>query len=341
MKACVLEKVGRLVYKDVADVSPKKDEVLLKIRACGICSSDIPRVFRTGTYHFPTIPGHEFAGEIVAVGEHISEDYIGKKAAVFPLLPCQNCESCKLEEYARCDNYNYFGSRCDGGFSEYIAVPVWNLKFFDKIDFTTAALCEPSAVALHSVKSAKLSASDKVLVIGTGTIGILAALWASKIAGDITIAGHTKSKIDFVNDFKRFNAIDSKKDFCEDRYDAVIECVGANETIEYAIKTVKKGGRVILTGNPGSDIMLQKNVYWKILRKELTIKGTWNSFYGSADNDWEDAIKYLTDEESTVQKLITHRFELSDCNKAFDVLKNPNEMTVKVMFVMKGQASGK
>ena len=87
MKACVLESVGNIEYKEVEKPSIKEGEVLLRVRACGICSSDIPRIYKMGTYHFPTIPGHEFAGEIVDVSKELDKNLIGKRAAVFPLLP--------------------------------------------------------------------------------------------------------------------------------------------------------------------------------------------------------------------------------------------------------------
>lgn len=336
MKACVLESIGKLIYKDVADTFPKEGEVLLKIKACGICSSDIQRVFKTGTYHFPTIPGHEFSGEVESVGKGISKSYIGRKAAVFPMIPCFQCENCRQEQYARCDHYNYFGSRCDGGFAEYISVPFWNLVFFQKMDFDTAALCEPGAVALHSVNAAGINGGDKVLIIGTGTIGILAALWAGKYTQDVTIAGRTKSKVEFVKNINRFKVIDSSNDVFSNLYDIVIDCVGTNEVLEYALNCVKKGGKLVLTGNPVSDILLEKNDYWKILRKEITLKGTWNSFYGKCDNDWENTICFLEEEQESVNKLITHRYTLADCDSAFAALVNPDELTVKVMFIAEG-----
>lgn len=129
MKACVLKGIGNLEYKEVPTPVPERGEVLLKIKASGICGSDIGRVYVKGTYHFPTIPGHEFAGQIVEAGEGVDSSLVGKRAAVFPLLPCRKCDMCEVGEYASCWNYNYFGSRCDGGFAEYIAVPVWNLEF--------------------------------------------------------------------------------------------------------------------------------------------------------------------------------------------------------------------
>ena len=88
MKACVLEAVGQLIYQDVPDPIPKENEVLLEVKACGICSSDIDRIFKTGTYHFPTIPGHEFSGKIIGFGKGVDPELLGKRAAVFPLLPC-------------------------------------------------------------------------------------------------------------------------------------------------------------------------------------------------------------------------------------------------------------
>ena len=98
MKACVLEGIGQLKYKDVEIPVMKKGEVLVNVKACGICSSDIPRIFTTGTYHFPTIPGHEFCGQIVDAAEDVDKSYIGKRAVIFPLLPCGECPSCKLRQ---------------------------------------------------------------------------------------------------------------------------------------------------------------------------------------------------------------------------------------------------
>ena len=154
MKAGVLHQIGDLRYEDVKDPQPNKGEVLLKIRAAGICGSDIGRVYKKGTYHFPTIPGHEFAGEVVDLGKGVDKSYMHRKAAVFPLLPCRECDMCEIGEYASCRNYNYFGSRCDGGFAEYIAVPVWNLVVSEKdISFEEMAMAEPAACPVMNFPS--------------------------------------------------------------------------------------------------------------------------------------------------------------------------------------------
>lgn len=343
MKALVLKDIGKLEYSDVPAPVPDKDEVLLKIKACGICSSDIPRIFKTGTYHFPTIPGHEFSGEIINSGENVDSSLIGKRAVVFPLLPCGKCSSCLEEEYARCENYNYFGSRCDGAFAEYLAVPVWNIvTFSDKIPYTTAALCEPAAVAKHCADSGHIQKDDTVTVIGTGTIGFLAALWAKSMgAGKVIIAGRTESKLEFSKKLGIEFTINTAENNFTEKFmkmtdnkgsDVVLECVGSTQAIENSIKFAKKGGRIVLTGNPEGDISLNKNIYWKILRNELTVTGTWNSSYNSRVNNWNEVISALENNKLDISELITHKFRLEEYEKAFTILKDKTEFAVKVMF---------
>ena len=174
MRALVLHDVADLRLETVPVPELTAGCVLLKIQACGICSSDKERVFVTGTYHFPTIPGHEFAGKIVAAADDVDEALLGRRASVFPMLPCKECDACKIEQYAQCSNYNYFGSRCDGGFAEYLVVPVWNLVLYDdSVPYAMAALSEPSAVSMHAVNIGNIKKGENVAVVGTGTIGFL------------------------------------------------------------------------------------------------------------------------------------------------------------------------
>jgi L-iditol 2-dehydrogenase len=338
-----LEAVGKLVYKDVPTPEPKENEVLLKIKACGVCSSDIDRVFKTGTYNFPTIPGHEFCGEIVKAGSNVDSSMIGKKAVVFPLLPCNKCPSCEKENYAQCSNYNYFGSRCDGAFAEYLAAPVWNvLTFSDKVPFDHAAMCEPAAVAMHAVKLSELNKGDTICIVGTGTIGILCGLWAQKQgAKNIIFIGRNARKKQFIESLGFSNVLldvdgldAAIANITEGKgVDIAFECVGSNQAISTAIKSLKQKGRMILVGNPEGDISLARNIYWKILRSELDVKGAWNSKYSSKDNDWKDVLKAMEDNDLPFDKLITGRHNLSEADKAFDRLREKTIFTVKELFV--------
>ena len=154
MKAYVLHDIGDIRYGEVKDPVLKPDEVLIEVKAVGICGSDIPRIFENGTYSFPLIPGHEFSGRIVETGAEADPDWLGKRAGVFPLLPCRNCAPCGQRHYEMCRNYSYFGSRTDGAFAQYVAVPVWNLvELPDEVSYEAAAMLEPMAVAAHAMRS--------------------------------------------------------------------------------------------------------------------------------------------------------------------------------------------
>lgn len=343
MKACVLEKIGKLNYIEVPTPVPQKGEVLLKVKACGICSSDIDRVFKTGTYHFPTIPGHEFAGEIVMLGEGVDVSLLHRRATIFPLLPCFKCPSCAIGEYARCDSYNYFGSRCNGAFAEYLAVPVWNLVLFpDELSYASAALCEPTAVALHAVSAVQICPGDTVVVVGNGTIGLLAAMW-SRIRGadKVIIIGRGLQKLEFAHDLGFDHVISTlQQDPGEvikvitngKGADVVFEFVGSSSAIGTAILAAKKGGTVVLTGNPEQDIMLNRETYWQVLRKELILHGTWNSSYNADKNDWSAALTYMTSGQIQPEKLVTHRFSLNESTLAFRTLMDKNSHAIKVIF---------
>ena len=135
---------------------------MLKIKAVGICGSDIPRVFTKGTYHFPTIIGHEFAGEIV---EAENPSLIGSGASVFPLLPCGHCEACKEEQYARCSDYDYYGSRRDGAMAEYLAVKLDNVCLLPSgVSYEEGAMSEPATVARHAFNKSELRFGETLLI---------------------------------------------------------------------------------------------------------------------------------------------------------------------------------
>ncbi|MFT3952372.1 MAG: galactitol-1-phosphate 5-dehydrogenase [Oscillospiraceae bacterium] len=341
MKALVLHAVGDLTL-DTVDV-PKLEAgtVLVQIKASGICSSDIDRVFLNGTYHFPTIPGHEFSGQIVAVGDGVDDALLGRRTCVFPLLPCKTCRACRMEEYAQCSGYSYFGSRCDGAFAEYLVVPVWNLvPFDDSIPYETAALCEPAAVSLHAINIAKAKKDDTVAVIGTGTIGFLIALLIKKHVAKVIMLGRSGDKLTLAQSLG-LEAVDTgEADYMDkikaitggDGADICFEAVGSNAAIASAITATGALGKVILVGNPHTDLALEKNVYWSVLRKQLTLSGSWNSNYNRRINDWATAMEVFKSGDMGLEKLITHTYPLEEYKTAFDDIKDNAEFTLKVMF---------
>ena len=326
MKACVLHAVKDLKYEEIPDSVVKPSEVLVQVRACGICSSDLDRVFRTGAYHFPIVLGHEIAGQVVATAPDVDSALVGKRVVVYPLLPCFECEACKKGFYTQCKGYNYFGSRRDGGYAQYLSVPVWNIKqFSDATPFIHAALCEPAAVAWNATSKADIKRGTKLLIVGTGLIGLVAGLWAQRKGANVSFKVRNTQKADFI---KTLGFDHVQAEFDEGSFDACMECVGTNESIAQTLGYVKARGTVIFVGNPQSDVVLDKKIYWKILRQELVIKGVWNSSYPS---DWEVVLENIS--SLPCDKLVTHTFRLSDGMKAFDTL-NEAKFKIKGMYVI-------
>lgn len=125
MKACRLHNISDFRFEEIDKPQPKGEQLLVKVSSCGICGSDIPRIYQHGSSNgkYPITIGHEFGGEIVEVGPDADKSLVGKMGAIFPLIPCGECDQCKDQYYAMCEDYDYMGSRNDGGFAEYCLVP--------------------------------------------------------------------------------------------------------------------------------------------------------------------------------------------------------------------------
>lgn len=334
MKAYVLHGINDLKYEEVEMPALESGWALVRVKAAGICSSDIPRIFTKGTYHFPTIPGHEFAGEVASVADTCNQELVGKKVGVFPLIPCRRCPSCRKEQFEMCENYDYVGSRRDGGFAEYVAVPVWNLMVLpEQISFEEAALMEPMAVALHAVRKLDIKPTDRVAIIGTGMIGFAAAQWAAaKDADYVCIVGRNLEK-------KRLMAPDSRVEYVLEQdlqtgdFDKVIEAVGTVPSISSAIRATCAGGTLVLMGNPAGDISLDQDVYWRILRKQITLIGTWNSSYGQSfgKSDWEEVLEAMSNRKIDAQSLISHCFSQKDMAQGLQIMRTHSQVYCRVL----------
>lgn len=357
MRAYVLHGIGDIRYEEVKGPVLKPDEVLIEVKAVGICGSDIPRIYENGTYSFPLIPGHEFSGRIVETGAEADPDWQGKRVGVFPLLPCKTCAPCGQQHYEMCRSYSYFGSRTDGAFAQYVTVPVWNLvELPDEVSYEAAAMLEPMAVAVHAMRSmgfgeaactaknTKQGRKETVAVCGLGTIGLLLTMFL-KEAGieNLLVIGN--------KEFQKKNILDLG--IPEDRYldsrdgdivhrildrtaglgvDVFFECVGKNETVSEAILATAPGGRIQLVGNPASDMNFDRNTYWKILRNQLTVRGNWNStFLHSAEDDWHYVLNLLREGKIHPEHYITQRFRLDELEKGLHIMKDKTEEYVKVM----------
>ena len=347
MKAYVLHGINDLRFEEVGKPEIKANEVLVNVKAVGICGSDIPRIFETGTYSFPLIPGHEFAGVVEEVGDEADIKWLNKKVGVFPLIPCKECSSCQNETYEMCSHYNYLGSRCNGGFAEYVAVPVWNLlELPEQFDLRQAAMLEPASVALHAIRRLELKEESTVALLGLGPIGTIMAQWFSYYrVKKVMATGHRaefgevmKQTADSGYCFTNAHETDSIRWIKEQTdglgADIVIDCVNNSESLSNCLECVKPGGQILMVGNPHGDIQVEKKIYWQILRKQVTIKGTWNSsFVHREDDDWHMVIKACEEGKLKLLPLISHEMPFEQLHKGLDVMKEKKEYRNKVMIV--------
>lgn len=369
MRAWNLYGVNDLRFDSVREPKPGEGEVLVEVKAAGICGSDVPRIYQSGAYSFPLIPGHEFSGVVVKLGEGVGEEWLGQRVGVFPLIPCKECEACRMERYEVCRHYSYLGSRRDGGFAEYVAVPVWNLlRLPEQVAFEEAAMLEPMAVAVHAMRrimpetctgaASGISGSDTcirqkraalpetctVAICGLGTIGFLLTMFLREAGVRHILAIGNK---DFQKEMLGKTGV---KAYCDSRTqdvdrwiaeqtdgrgaDVFFECVGKNETYALAVRNTALMGKILLMGNPFSDMRLGKDVYWKILRNQLTVTGTWNStFIHSPEDDWNYVLERLAQKRIAPGGLITHKFPLEEMEKGFHIMRDKTEDYIKIMGV--------
>lgn len=347
MKAWVLHGANDLRREEVERPVLEAGEVRILVKAAGICGSDIPRIYQTGAHTHPLIPGHEFSGMVEALGSGVDPVWLGRRVGVFPLIPCGQCMPCQKQQYEMCRHYSYLGSRRNSGFGEYAAVPVWNLLLLpDCVKFEEAAMLEPMAVAVHAMRRAVPSPSDTVVVCGLGPIGLLLVMFLKEAGvSEILAIGNKDTQRQM---YERLGL--PQDTYCDSRLtdvsgwlwertkghgaDVFFECVGRKETYEMAVTHAAPSGRVMLVGNPHSDMSLSKEIYWKILRNQLTVSGTWNSsFLHDPGDDWHYVLKRMEEKRIAPSDLITHRFCPEDLEKGLQIMKNKTEDYGKIMSV--------
>ncbi len=291
VKALVLSDYNLLEYKDVPEPRVGPSDVLIAVKACGICGSDVHGLDgSTGRRIPPVIMGHEAAGVVAEVGSGVSEWQSGDRVTFDSTVYCGECHFCRKGLLNLCDNRRVLGVSCaeyqqDGAFADYVAIPQHILYRLPKsVSFEQAAMVEPFAVAQHSVNRASLSPDDSALVVGAGVIGlsIIQALQAAGCAPIIAV-DLDASRLDLA---RRVGAdhtyrpdptdvVSAVRELTEDRgVDLAFEAVGLTPTLQMAVECTRKGGVVVLVGNisPTAELPLQPAV-----TRELTLYGSYVS----------------------------------------------------------------
>ncbi|MCM8811378.1 MAG: zinc-dependent dehydrogenase [Candidatus Omnitrophica bacterium] len=343
MKAAVLKEIEKLDIEEIKLPEPKNNEILIKVKSCAICGTDI-KVFHHGHKHivFPRITGHEVSGIVEKVGKNVKDFKEGDKVAVAPAVPCGRCYYCRKGQQTMCDNLKAIGYHYDGGFAEYMLVPedaVLNgcvNKIPDNLSFEIACLAEPLACVINGQILSRIEVGDIVLIIGAGPIGILHSLLA-KIngAGRVILGDISKERIEEAK-FVGCDLIDmSKKDVYQEvkeitdghMADKVIVAVGSRQAQEISLKLVAKRGSINFFGGlPKEDpyIQFDSNL---LHYGEFFVVGT----HGSTPLHNKIAIELLSSGRIDVEKLITHKLPLEKIIQGYQIVENKKGLKVLII----------
>jgi L-iditol 2-dehydrogenase len=339
MTAAVMHAPGDIRVEEVPVTSPGAGEVLLKVAACGVCGSDIPRMLRNGGYVMPIICGHEFSGHVAQLGEGVTGFEVGDLVSVPPLIPCYHCDFCLQGEFGLCENYDYFGSRNDGAYAEYVVSPVGNLlKMPAGIDPRAAAMLDPAAIALHALWKTGLRTGHRVLVVGAGPIGLFAVQWA-KLAGasQIVTIDLSEEKSAMAIEAGATHAVQSHaeaKALAGRGFDIVLESAGVAVTADLAANLAGPHGHAVFVGIPHAPVELSKETWNQFLRLEVTLHGSWNSSSAPfPGEEWRTAADKLANGELQWEFMITHELPLAELPAMMTKLGERSEFSSKVIFV--------
>ena len=342
MKALVLEEYGKLVYGDVPNPVVGSGEVLVEVKACGICGSDVHGMDgSSGRRIPPLIMGHEAAGVIAEVGQGVEGWAKGERVTFDSTVYCGDCHFCRAGKINLCDRRRVLGVACEefrqeGAFAEYVAVPARILyRIPEGVSFEHAAMVEPISVAVHAVNRTPVRLNDTAVVIGAGVIGLLvvqalrAAGCGRIIAVDLSptrleLAGELGA--DEVLRSDEVDVVEAVRERTGGRgADIAVEAVGIDQTVRTAVDCVRKGGAVTLVGNvsPRVELLLQAAV-----TREL-------SLYGSAAScgEYPDCLDLMQRGTVRVEAIISAVAPLSEGATWFQRLRGGEKGLVKVILV--------
>ena len=338
MKAAVLYGPHDVRVETLDVPKSKPGWVLIKVKASGICGSDlhffkqqvsIPVNSELGAGKY--VPGHELSGEVVEVGPKVQEFHVGDRVGVEPTVGCGTCEWCQIGAYNICPTYKLIGFYYNGGLADYCAVPSDKcFKIPDNVSFQEAATLDCIAVGEHAVRRGAVCSEDVVAVLGAGSIGLFAAQ-AAAVAGarEVYCVGNHDFQLKTAKELGATDVVNSQKEKPVERImeltgnrgvDKVIEAVGGESPlISEGTSMLRRGGTFVLTGIFVKPMLLD---FFGVLFKELTLTSAWGYAHWTHMKEIEVGLSHLASGRINAKKIVTHEFPLSRAAEAFEVALN-------------------
>ena len=346
MKAAVLYKNGDLRYDEFPTPEVKPGTAKVRVRAAGICGSDVPRVLHNGAHFYPIVLGHEFSGDVVEVGDGVASLRAGDTVAGVPLVPCGKYADCLSGRYSQCKSYTFIGSREQGAFAEYVVLPEKNaVKYDPKIPYEYSAMFEPSTVALHALRCNDYRGGGDVAVLGCGSIGIFTVQWA-RIFGAKCIAAFDiddgrlelakRVGADFTVNTKAEDADSRAKEMTGGKgFKYVFSAAGDPATIHIAFSIATKNGDICCIGTPTREISFTPSEWEQMNRKEFRLTGSWMSYSPPyPGEEWTLTAHCLASGQLKMyQDFIYRKYPLSQAAEAFREFTHPENVHGKIMLI--------
>lgn len=345
MKTIYINAPGDVTVNEIAMPVRKPGEALLKILYGGICGSDLGSYNGTFAYFdYPRIPGHEFSAEIVEIDENDQGLKPGMIVTCNPYFNCGSCYSCQRGVVNACMNNQTLGCQRDGAFREYITMPLDRIYDGKGIDPKILAAIEPFCISYHGVQRAGIQPGDKVLVVGAGTIGVLAGVAAKALGGQVWMADVAQAKLDYAQSAYGFSGtiLNSGDGALEEAtkeitgttvingqavahgFDVCIEAVGLPSTFQNCIDAAAFAGRVVLIGVGKQNLDFN---FTAIQKKELNIYGSRNAL----KKDFLELIDLVSSGKVDLSKVITNTYRFEDAPQAFADFKANGSHMLKVV----------
>jgi L-iditol 2-dehydrogenase len=336
MRRARLISAERVVLEEFDPEEPREDEVRLEVEFCGICGSDVHAYFNKHPFiKLPRVPGHECSAVIEKLGASVVGLQVGQRVTLIPQLACGKCHNCRNGRYNICENLRVIGAQVDGAMSELFNVDSsLVIPIPDEISLEEAALIEPLAVAVRAVKAAGGLLGKKVVVLGSGAIGLFIAQ-VSKAAGASAVVSTDVSefRLKLAKELGADVVVNARETpitrdalsslVPEGRIDVAFEAVGIESTIRQAIESVAKGGTVIVVGVFGDETRVNMGL---IQDREIRVQGSLMYLR----EDFQDAISLMSRKLVKVRPLITHISDLDHVEDAFRTA-TLKERAVKVL----------
>jgi D-arabinitol dehydrogenase (NADP+) len=328
MKAIVYTAPGVFEYTDVPKPEPADDEVLIRVRACGLCRTDMHIHQGHFISVYPLINGHEFAGEIDALGKNVTDLAIGDRVVADNTELCGACFYCRRDQPLYCEHFTSHGCNCSGGFAEYVAIKTEKVFRLDRLSWREAVMAEPTSCAVHGVDRIAASPGSEVLIFGAGPTGlILAQLLKANGAARLTVAAPPGKKLDLAVGLAADEVVPIDRNDTEKHrtaiqeahprgFDVIVEATGAPEVFEDCFRYTRRGSKVVAYGVYPEAANVSVNPY-DIFYNEVTVIGSF-----AQTHCFDRALLYLESGVVKVDDLVDCELPLSEYGQALDKMAN-------------------